>query len=273
MAVCMFVYGTRLSSFIMRDVRICAVIGNNLYVVVVSVSSLLLLLLLLLLCKAYSHEIILFEENETTRARRNGNACLKQMDKWAHERERRRKRKIDKRRSDRSTTWQTLFRYWSWVTSPWHYYHYHQADDHYHHHHRRRRSRQLGTSRTWNKRGTDICEKKTIEIKWIDAWKSSGIWFHTSLTVKYFQDGHKSPRNTLIHTPCIRSLLCNLNDVTGQQKPTGRSSMEFVIPSVHSSVTRTARHRQFVPFGKIIGQAVRSLFHQCRRGIGEILLC
>jgi hypothetical protein len=39
MAVCMFVYGTNLSSFIMLHIRICAVKGNNLYVIV-SVSSL-----------------------------------------------------------------------------------------------------------------------------------------------------------------------------------------------------------------------------------------
>jgi hypothetical protein len=71
MAVCMFVYGTNLSSFIMLHIRICAVKGNNLYVIV-SVSSLFFSL------KAYtSKKKILFEENE----RKNGNACLKQMDK------------------------------------------------------------------------------------------------------------------------------------------------------------------------------------------------
>jgi len=49
MAMCMFVYGTNLSSFIMLHIRICAVKRNNLYVVV-SVSSLFFSL------KAYTYK-------------------------------------------------------------------------------------------------------------------------------------------------------------------------------------------------------------------------
>jgi hypothetical protein len=88
--------------------------------------------------KAYTYKKILFEEYEEEREK-----------EWEFmfeaDGQMRMNKKIDKQRSDRSTTRQTLFRYWSWMTSPWHHhYHYHHCN-HYQH----------GISRTWKKRKKD----------------------------------------------------------------------------------------------------------------------
>ena len=71
MAVCIFVYGASLSSFIMVHVRICAVRRNNLYVYCRFVR--------LFFVKDIHIKKNLFEANErrtTERERKHGHACF-----------------------------------------------------------------------------------------------------------------------------------------------------------------------------------------------------
>jgi hypothetical protein len=167
MAVCMFVYGTNLSSFIVFHIYICAVKRNNLYVVAASVSSLFF--------KFKGIDIQKKISLKKMSQRENGNACWEQMDKWDWT-----KRSISDAvtvaRHDRSF----FFRYWSCMTSPWHHhYHYHHC---YHYQH--------GISRTWNK-GDQM-------NRWLKfCWDIFTNKFDGEI---YFEDVHKSHRNTLIYS-------------------------------------------------------------------------